>query len=239
MKTLFKILLSIWILISFLNVSAATTNSWASNSWTLTQPQVDQFKLNWVNVIYDNELLLNFNHELYSQTWVPIEININDKENSLNTINIDTNTVSWSTLDVKLKTPLLTNHKYEVVVIQLFDINLSTIWQWVNASSVFTTPATFDIRPTISDTNSWSSNSWTNIDLNSAADVNLNSIFKDVIPTEKTKPTESTTNNTANTFNTAKNSKKLPTTWPAEWLLLAIALFFSLVYFTFKTRRRI
>jgi len=234
MKLLLKILLSIWLLISFINVSALTANTWSTNSWVTTQTQVDLFKLDWVKVIYKDELLLNFNHKLYQTDWVPVELRITDKENNLNTINIDTNTVSWSTLNVKLITPLLTNHKYEVIVIQLFDINIKTIWEWVNASKIFTTPSMFDIKPIMPTTNSWAS-----VDLNSASDVNLGSIFKDVIPTKKTATKEATTNNTANTFDTAKNTKRLPTTWPAEWLLLAIALFFWLIYFTFKARSKI
>jgi len=240
MKILLKILLSLGLFISFLNVSALTANTWSSNSWVMTQTQVDLFKLNWVKVVYNDELLLNFNHELYQTDWVPVELRITDKENNLNTINIDTNTVSWSTLNVKLITPLLTNHKYEVIVIQLFDINIKTIWEWVNASKIFTTPSVFDVKPIIPTTNSW-----TSVDLNSAADVNLNSLFKDVIPTEQAPKKEAivtkevSINNIANTFDTAKNTKRLPTTWPTEWLLLAIALFFWLIYFTFKSKNKI
>ncbi len=241
MKNLTRIIISLLWFFLFLNTFAINhslpstiTNSWSANSWT----QVSTFKLLSVDTIYNDEYKLTFSNDLYKD-WLSRDIQINDISDAFATFNVMSTTVSWSTLNLKLESPLKTNREYEIIAIQIYDINLNNIEKWINASKIFKTPKVFDIKPienNISITGSTSNiNTWTwenNIELNAASDVNLNSIFKDLIPEKTT----TTNKEIVNTLTTAKEAKKLPVTWPAEWLLLALALFFWLIILTFKTR---
>jgi len=236
MKQLIKILiLSFWLLLS-LNTNALASPS--TSSWT-TQIQTNTLKLISIDTIYDNQYKLIFNNDLFEQT--PFDIKIMDKSDPLYAVSLSWYTLSWSTVNVTLNKPLKTSTEYAIIVMEAYDTNWEAIWAWVDAEKSFITPNIFDLYtpPVIkkaTTVNTWATSSnkwtWTNIELNSASDVNLNSIFKDVIP-EKTVTSNTWVNNT---FETAKTSKKLPTTWPAEWLLLSIALFFWLIIFTFKAR---
>jgi len=149
MKNLTRIIISLLWFFLFLNTFAINhslpstiTNSWSANSWT----QVSTFKLLSVDTIYNDEYKLTFSNDLYKD-WLSRDIQINDISDAFATFNVMSTTVSWSTLNLKLESPLKTNREYEIIAIQIYDINLNNIEKWINASKIFKTPKVFDTKP--------------------------------------------------------------------------------------------
>ena len=192
---------------------------------------VKNMKLESIETIYSDEYELQFNNMLNEIEWTPRNIKIVNKDNEFETfISTESKVVDWNRLNVILDNSLESNTEYEVIVIELYDTDGNNIENWVNASLLFTTPMSFDEKPVIEETIQKTDEDWLWVfswDENEE-DLDLNAASEEDSESEEVKSASVAW----------AEAEKLPDTWPTHILLLVLALFFWLVWFTFTMKNR-
>jgi hypothetical protein len=232
---------------------------WDGNEWDFSNEY--KFTTSWqsienslsienIEVIDSNTISVKFNVDIDSTK--DYEFKIEEKDNNLNELTINSVNIEWNYVNLVLGTSLESNKDYTLTVVSLTGINWETIEEWVDWVIDFTT--------------------WEIVDLNSAGGVTTDENWNTEVASEDTEivtdenwNTEITSGNTEITIGDAQKSdknesidlnsaapksndttlswtnlseedikktaelaaaksKKLPQTGPTEWLLFIAAL---------------
>ena len=190
--------------------------------------EINDFALKEVNILSSNKLELTFNNYLDNWDWAEREFKIVNKNDSLDKLEVTESILSeddQSKLELSLDKDMTSSEEYEITVISLIDINWNNIKLWVDGLFSFTTLETFPVENSIEKEET----SEEDLEETKNLDSELNSAY-DEPPANEVSKKEATKV-------VAKETKKLPQTWPENWILLFIALSLCAFLFFMKIRK--
>lgn len=195
---------------------------------------VNDFALVKIDIVSSKKLNLSFNRDLENSSWAIRTFKLSNKNDDLLTIKILKNKLIKSNqLEIELEKDMLVSTEYELNVVSIKDNKWNNIKKWINWIIEFKTDKEFVEYAPISFMNENIPENATNIEqLNDNTSVknswNTQSNSDNNIDKQQLDSTKSSVDKQSD------DVKKLPKTWPEEWIILSLALFLWIVMYILK-----
>jgi len=225
-------------------ITSATSSSWPL--FVIESKMVDK-----------NILELTFSNNISTTSWADFIIeSVSNSNDFYDVVETQINSIDSKKIIITLDWNPKVWNEYKVVVLSILDEFNQNIQFWVDSETIFTAISNFDTNYLNSDAYFWNSsvdfwnnnqnnslvnennnsNTWSNQNILNENELQLNSADENImIPTNVWVELTSEDVN-SNLLNVASDSDRLPQTWPAEILLLILALIFG--WFIFLNRYR-
>lgn len=226
-------------------ITSATSSSWPL--FVVESKMVDEDKVE-----------LTFSNNISTTSWSDFIIeSVSNSNDFYDAIETQINSLDSKKIIITLDWKPKVWDEYKIVVLSILDEFNQNIQFWVDSETVFTAISNFDLNYLNSDAYFWNnsvdvwnnnqvtdlveqnnnSNTWTNQSSVNENNLQLNSADENVIiPTNVWVEINSEDVN-SNLLNVASENDRLPQTWPAELLLLILALIFGSFIFLNRYKR--
>ena len=216
-----------------------------SNEWVFTTGETsdtNDFALQEASVLSSKKIELVFNNNLDNSSEAKREFKIVNKNDSLDELEVVENNLleEGNKLELVLDREMMNSWEYNITVISLMDSKWNNIKSWIDGLNSFVTPDIFEKEVT-QEEKAESETEWS--ELEAAWETPVTTEVTNMIEknwTEETNLSWKEVSNeelNKNTQVAAKNSEKLPQTWPEHWVLLIIALILWFLSFRMKFKK--
>lgn len=213
----------VWALMLTFTLASAyateVTNSGATTEAT-TQTATDAFSMKEVKVVDQDTLTISFNKDLLEDTSL-FEFLLTPKADDTREISLTWITLSSSMeLTVDTTEVLNANEEYNLVVVFASDKEGNVIENWVDGMVTFKTPEAFAVAETV-------------------VSEDLNAAPVEEVPAMDAAPVETVVPDTASGITTevaATTAEALPQTWPAEMMIVILAMMLGLGFMYARRR---
>lgn len=193
-------------------------------------------------MVDENKVELTFSNNISTTEWSDfITESVSNSNDFYDVIETQINSIDSKKIIITLDWKPTVWNDYKVVVLSILDEFNQNIQFWVDSETVFTATSSFDLDYLNSGSYFWNDqNNVSNVQdetVNTENNLQLNSASEDIIVPTNVWAEINAEDINSNLLNVASENDRLPQTWPAEILILILAMIFGTFIFLNRYKR--